>query len=243
MHRATPSIRSAARVSLRPFAARSFSFSASRRSQQQTEAPRSEPEDTRAILRDVGLLALAFGGAFGLSVALLSSGHAGPSTRQLRSDRYVALKLLDARRTCSPSSTEGDGQHVYLSIEGPSSVGQPRLSSAELLNQGDGAREGSGKEGEDLRILSVYLKEPSLQIERAYTPLYAEALSSGSARSPIELLIKRYSDGELGRYAHRLSVHDTVEVRGPEVTWQGRRSEIDELILVGIVSLLSSLLY
>lgn len=240
MQRATTSIRSGARASLRPRAARSFSFSASRRSQQQqqqqTEATRSEPEDTRAILKDVGLLALAFGGAFGLSVALLSSGHAGPSTRQLRSDRYVSLKLLDARRTCSPSSTEGDGQHVYLSIEGPSSVGQPRLSSAELLHQGDGARE-----GEDLRILSVYLKEPSLQIERAYTPLYAEALTSGSARSPIELLIKRYPDGELGRYAHRLSAHDTVEVREPEVTWQGKRSEIDELILVRIVFFSSQL--
>lgn len=86
-----------------------------------------------------------------------------------------------------------------------------------------------------LRIRSVYIKEPSLVIERAYTPLYdtlpgsySAALvgASGEEKQVLDLLVKRYPDGELGRMLHRAVPNPTVpqlEVRGPVDTWSFER--------------------
>lgn len=86
-----------------------------------------------------------------------------------------------------------------------------------------------------LRIRSVYIKEPSLVIERAYTPLYDtlpgsySAALSGSTpeqRQMLDLLVKRYPDGELGKMLHRAIPNPTVpqlEVRGPVDTWSFER--------------------
>ena len=86
-----------------------------------------------------------------------------------------------------------------------------------------------------LRIRSVYIKEPSLVIERAYTPLYdtlpgsfSAALAGASPRERqlLDLIVKRYRDGELGRMLHRAVPNPTVpqlEVRGPVDTWSLER--------------------
>ncbi|KAJ9476474.1 putative NADH-cytochrome b5 reductase 2 (putative) [Pseudozyma hubeiensis] len=86
-----------------------------------------------------------------------------------------------------------------------------------------------------LRIRSVYIKEPSLVIERAYTPLYdtlpgsySAALQDASAeeRQRLDLLVKRYPDGELGKMLHRAVANPTVpqlEVRGPVDTWSFKK--------------------
>jgi NAD(P)H-flavin reductase len=96
---------------------------------------------------------------------------------------------------------------------------------------------------ERLRIRSVYIKEPSLVIERAYTPLYdtmpgtvSRAAAEARSRGTLELLVKRYADGELGRYLFRLGGSSGVEVRGPVATWDVRRDSggvlPDEIVLV-----------
>ncbi|GAC99439.1 NADH-cytochrome b5 reductase 3 [Pseudozyma hubeiensis SY62] len=89
-----------------------------------------------------------------------------------------------------------------------------------------------------LRIRSVYIKEPSLVIERAYTPLYdtlpgsySAALQDASAeeRQRLDLLVKRYPDGELGKMLHRAVANPTVpqlEVRGPVDTWSFERDSV-----------------
>lgn len=86
-----------------------------------------------------------------------------------------------------------------------------------------------------LRIRSVYIKEPSLVIERAYTPLYdtlpgsySAALQDASAeeKQRLDLLVKRYPDGELGKMLHRALANPTVpqvEMRGPVDTWSFKK--------------------
>ena len=69
-----------------------------------------------------------------------------------------------------------------------------------------------------LAILSYYVKEPTLQVERPYTPIAMHA--RGEAPAGLTLLVKRYVDGEVSRYLHRLRPGASVEVRGPEVTWE-----------------------
>lgn len=86
-----------------------------------------------------------------------------------------------------------------------------------------------------LRVRSIYIKEPSLVIERAYTPLYdtlpgsySMALVGASAeeKQRVDLLVKRYPDGELGKMLHRAVPNPAVpqiEVRGPVDTWSFER--------------------
>ncbi|GAA6013289.1 hypothetical protein JCM11491_006343 [Sporobolomyces phaffii] len=86
--------------------------------------------------------------------------------------------------------------------------------------------------GDDVRpILSLYVKEPTLQIQRAYTPLSAKSFNrDGSAT--LELVVKRYPDGEVSRYLHRLGPGDQVEIRAPIVTWYYRPSDWDQVVFI-----------
>ncbi|KAK0530423.1 hypothetical protein OC834_003319 [Tilletia horrida] len=144
----------------------------------------------------------------------------------------AALLLLGQDPTGGRADPTGDGQHVLLRIQ--AAVAEPGPARQE---QEDGAA--------PLRVESVYLKEPSLQIERAYTPLrrpgsvhplHSSSHIRDSFSAPgsgvrdgdghgnvIELLIKRYADGELSRYATALRAGDIVELRGPVATWDWKR--------------------
>lgn len=82
-----------------------------------------------------------------------------------------------------------------------------------------------------LAIYSYYVKEPSLQVERAYTPL---ALLSRADPHTLSFWVKRYTDGEMSRYLHRLRPSAAVALRGPEPTWAlGDRPVPREVVLVG----------
>ncbi|GAA5987634.1 hypothetical protein JCM11641_001175 [Rhodosporidiobolus odoratus] len=80
-------------------------------------------------------------------------------------------------------------------------------------------------------ILSLFVKEPSLQIQRAYTPLSATSFDS-TGPAELDLVIKRYPDGETSRYIHRLGPGDEMELRGPSVTWYYRPQDWDEVVFV-----------
>jgi hypothetical protein len=165
----------------------------------------------------------AFAGAFAITIGALYLSNTSTSvSKELSPIRYGNFEVLEARKAQSPSRFEvGDNEHVYLKIKAP--LGKDAL----MLNA-------HNSKADDVRILSVYMKEPSLQIERPYTPLYSEAIDGRPYNAPIELLIKKYPDGELGKYAHRLGDLSEVELRGPDVTWQGPRA--DHFVLVSHLS-------
>ncbi|GAA5836581.1 hypothetical protein JCM3766R1_006960 [Sporobolomyces carnicolor] len=88
-------------------------------------------------------------------------------------------------------------------------------------DQDDGARP----------ILSLFVKEPTLQIQRAYTPLSSTCFNpDGSAT--LDLVVKRYPDGEVSRYLHRLRAGDEIEIRAPSVTWYFKPNDWDEVVFI-----------
>ena len=76
-------------------------------------------------------------------------------------------------------------------------------------------------------IWSVYVKNSDIQIERPYTPL--EGMSSSG---DLEFWVKSYSNGEMGRWLHARQCGETVEIRGPEQTWNCEFDSWDNIIMV-----------
>lgn len=69
-------------------------------------------------------------------------------------------------------------------------------------------------------LWSVQIKQPQLQIARAYTPL--PPLKDGRRRGEDEpcdmrLLIRQEEGGEVSTYLHRLPEKSTIELRGPNI--------------------------
>ncbi|KDN36047.1 ferredoxin reductase-like protein [Tilletiaria anomala UBC 951] len=118
-------------------------------------------------------------------------------------DRFTPL-LVTLNQLCTSSlqSEVGDSHHRHLELAlGPEST--PLLPEQ---TRDDG-----------LEIFSIYIKQPDIQIERAYTPLYAprDATSSGK----IDLLVKKYENGEMGKYIHSRLIGQPLEARGWLKTW------------------------
>jgi hypothetical protein len=90
-------------------------------------------------------------------------------------------------------------------------------------------------------LQAVYVRQPELQIQRAYTPLSLECFAQDSKDRPsIELLVKKYKDGEVSSYLHRQAVGDQIWVRGPVRTWT-LPTAADELIFVCDLSFLPAI--
>ncbi|KAH8923711.1 hypothetical protein BT69DRAFT_139816 [Atractiella rhizophila] len=96
---------------------------------------------------------------------------------------------------------------------------------------------------EQERIVSLFVKQPQLQIERPYTPLFypfrpleettvetlktfgvkkAQLTTEGKNDTVLELLVKRYEDGEVSRWLWNLNPGDKIELKGMFELW-GRR--------------------
>lgn len=87
-------------------------------------------------------------------------------------------------------------------------------------------------------LQAIYIRQPELQIQRAYTPLSLDCFKGeGSDARSIELLVKRYQDGEVSSYVHRQGPGDQLWVRGPVRTWT--LPEVDDLIFVSRLSWMS----
>lgn len=65
---------------------------------------------------------------------------------------------------------------------------------------------------------NVELKQPQLQIARAYTPLPPFRSDLDKSRI-IRLLVKREHNGEMSSYLHSLALGSTIEIRGPKVDY------------------------
>ena len=76
-------------------------------------------------------------------------------------------------------------------------------------------------------IWSVFIKDDDIQVERPYTPL--EGIDN---LGRMKFWIKRYPEGEVGRWLHLKKVGDTIELRGPLKTWNWQQDAWDEIVMV-----------
>ncbi|KAL5527403.1 hypothetical protein ACEPAG_6194 [Sanghuangporus baumii] len=76
-------------------------------------------------------------------------------------------------------------------------------------------------------IWSIYVKDSDIQVERPYTPL--EGISSDGEMT---FWIKKYEHGEVGRWLHRRTPGEKIEIRGPEQTWAWQDDTWDNVVMV-----------
>lgn len=76
-------------------------------------------------------------------------------------------------------------------------------------------------------IWALNFKNSDIQVERAYTPL--EGIS---ADGEMKFWIKKYDHGETGRWLHERQQGETLEVRGPERSWDGILDDYDHIVMV-----------
>ncbi|KAI1795136.1 ferredoxin reductase-like protein [Ganoderma leucocontextum] len=76
-------------------------------------------------------------------------------------------------------------------------------------------------------IWSVYIKDDDIQVERSFTPL--EGMDS---EGQMRFWVRRYENGEVGRWLHSKKAGETIEIRGPLKTWPWRVGEWDEVIMI-----------
>jgi cytochrome-b5 reductase len=81
-------------------------------------------------------------------------------------------------------------------------------------------------------VWSVFIKDDDIQVERPYTPL--EGIDESG---DMLFWIKKYPKGEVGRWLHSKSAGDTVELRGPLMSWNWQADVWDEVVLVSIGAL------
>ncbi|TVY25625.1 NADH-cytochrome b5 reductase [Lachnellula hyalina] len=79
---------------------------------------------------------------------------------------------------------------------------------------------------------SVEVKQPELQIARAYTPL-PPGVGGGGLGSDLRFLIRREERGEVSRYLHSLQEGAQVDLRGPKVEVELPAEVSDVVFLAG----------
>jgi ferredoxin-NADP reductase len=94
----------------------------------------------------------------------------------------------------------------------------------------------SVKEVSKRSVWSVQIKQPQLQIARAYTPLPPKIHGNGTGDEDagyMRLLIRQETGGEVSTYLHRLPEQSTIELRGPNTELKLPRDIIEVIFLAG----------
>lgn len=148
--------------------------------------------------------------------------------------RWSPAALLRSITTTSPSTPgdQGDGQHKLLTLKIPP-----------IYLPGKAAEDATfGKD--TLKISSLFIKQPDIQIQRPYTPL--QSAWKARTEGEVDLLIKKYDAGEMGRYLHSLQPgDDQVEIRGWVPSWDedympsSRVGPLEEIIFVSACGICS----
>ncbi|CAO1636429.1 unnamed protein product [Sympodiomycopsis kandeliae] len=141
--------------------------------------------------------------------------------------RWTAVGLLKSIKTISPSTPEdvGDGNHKLMTLRIP----EVYLSGR---NEADPAFA-----TDRLTISSLSVKQPDIQIERSYSPL--QSASEARDAHQADFLIKRYGNGEMGRYLHsKQPGRDQIEIRGWQQTWDekwmqsAKNGPLEEVVMI-----------
>ncbi|KAJ4287564.1 mitochondrial Homoaconitase [Kalmusia sp. IMI 367209] len=114
---------------------------------------------------------------------------------------------------------------------------QPVSSTSAIftLRNTEGAPESeSVREAWKRSVWSVQVKQPQLQIARAYTPLppRPDEVEEDEA-DHLRLLIRQETGGEVSTYLHRLPDSATIELRGPNVEFELPHDIKDVIFLAG----------
>ncbi|OSS47900.1 hypothetical protein B5807_06624 [Epicoccum nigrum] len=104
-----------------------------------------------------------------------------------------------------------------------------------LRNSSGGPDSQSVKEVERRSVWSVQIKQPQLQIARAYTPLpnIIDGKKDDNAPQDMRLLIRQETGGEVSTYLHRLPEQATIELRGPNAEYELPRNVKEVIFLAG----------
>jgi ferredoxin-NADP reductase len=104
-----------------------------------------------------------------------------------------------------------------------------------LRNRNGAPESESAKEAWKRSLWSVQIKQPQLQIARAYTPLPPTNSAPADDEAPHELrlLIRQEGSGEVSTYLHRLPEQSTIELRGPNVECELPRDIKEVIFLAG----------
>ena len=101
---------------------------------------------------------------------------------------------------------------------------QPTLTVENSRIYADACRKG---------VWSVQVKQPQLQIARAYTPLPPTDADESIPSGALRFLIRREPRGEVSGYLHRLPLGVTVELRGPHIEYEVPENVEEVLFIAG----------
>ncbi|PWN43454.1 hypothetical protein IE81DRAFT_322312 [Ceraceosorus guamensis] len=170
----------------------------------------------------------------GIASAAVYSKTSQPLRAQRRNiiapDTFQEFRVTQKRIASSTLLEEkGDGEHVMLDVDVEVSLNEDQQGGQ------------SGKEA--MCIHTLHLASPALSIQRPYTPLYSPFVVSNdapasiktpkSALRKVQLMIKKYNDGEVGRFAHSLASGDQILLRGFDKSWQGDGTETELILIAG----------
>ncbi|KAK3831911.1 MAG: hypothetical protein J3R72DRAFT_243238 [Linnemannia gamsii] len=79
---------------------------------------------------------------------------------------------------------------------------------------------------------AIYVKDDQIQAMRAYTPVH----STEADQETVQLLIKRYSEGQVSRFMHDAREGQMIEMRGPVVIWPGGKEDLKQWDEIGMVA-------
>ncbi|KAF9337476.1 NADH-cytochrome b5 reductase [Podila minutissima] len=90
---------------------------------------------------------------------------------------------------------------------------------------------------------AVYVKDDEIQAMRAYTPIHTapdwqvqQEGEAGDQVSTVQLLIKRYSEGQVSRFMHSAKPGQRIEMRGPVLIWPGSRQDLEKYDHIGMIA-------
>ncbi|KAF9312913.1 NADH-cytochrome b5 reductase [Podila horticola] len=90
---------------------------------------------------------------------------------------------------------------------------------------------------------AIYVKDDEIQAMRAYTPIHTapdwqaqQEGEEGDRVSTVQLLIKRYSEGQVSRFMHSARPGQRIEMRGPVLIWPGNRQDLEKYDHIGMIA-------
>lgn len=140
----------------------------------------------------------------------------------------VTYSLLQKKQTLSTLDPVTFSAYILHSKEQISSTSSIFTLIPASKSAGNDVYDRAWKDG----VWSVQIRQPQLQIARAYTPLPPIAeYEDASMKGALRFLIRRDHKGEVSRYLHWLPQGATIELRGPHTEYP-LPEDVDEVLFI-----------